>query len=191
MKQLKLLKNEPLAYGGALLRTRKGRSRGRPLSTRDTMHLVLRSSKATGPLSFRRHSGQLEKILRKFSERYAVKILSLANVGNHLHLQIKLRSRHTYRPFIRAITAAIAMAVTGVSRRRKADGRFWDYRPFTRVVKSWRGYLQLRDYLKINQLEGAGTARVNAEFIVYERLASRKLTLDCFLFSWSNRPWLV
>jgi REP element-mobilizing transposase RayT len=166
VKQLKLLKNEPLAYGGALLKTRAGRAHGRPLSTRETMHLVLRSTKATGALSFRCHSGRIEATLKKFSRRYGVKILSLANVGNHLHLQIKLSNRQLYKPFIRAVTAAIAMAVTGASRWKKMDGKFWDYRPFTRVVKSWRGYLTLKDYIHINRLEGAGVNRPTARFIL-------------------------
>jgi REP element-mobilizing transposase RayT len=173
VKQLKLLKNEPLAYGGALLRTRAGRAHGRPLSTRDTMHLVLRSSRATGAQSFRRHTARLDAILRKFSARYGVRVLSFANVGNHLHLQIKLSNRQLYKPFIRALTAAIAMAVTGASRWKKMDGKFWDYRPFSRVVKSWRGFLALKDYIYINQLEGAGVGRGRAEFIMARRRERR------------------
>jgi hypothetical protein len=169
MKQLKLLKNEPLAYGGSLLRTRAGRAHGRPLSTRDTMHLVLRSSRATGTQSFRRHSGKVEAILRRFAAKYGVRILSLANVGNHLHLQVRLGNRRHYNPFIRAVTAAIAMAVSGASRWNKAKEKFWDYRPFSRVVKSWRGFLTLKDYIRINQLEGEGWKRGTAELIVHGR----------------------
>lgn len=74
------------------------------------MHLVLRSTKASGPLSFRKHIAKIEKIVEKFSHKYHVKVLSSANVGNHLHIHIQLLYREGYRPFIRAITAAIAMA---------------------------------------------------------------------------------
>src|ERR1700689_5388498 len=104
--QLKLLKDEPKAYGGALLKTRKGRSRGRPLDTKNTMHLVLKSSKAVGDWSFWKpgNKEEIRKIIRKFSNKYGIKILSLANVGNHLHFQIKLYNIHTYKPFIRAVT---------------------------------------------------------------------------------------
>ena len=129
------------------------------------MHLVLRSSRATGTLSMKRHAGQIEKILRKFSAKYGVKVLSLANVGNHLHLQIKLSVRQGYKPFIRAITAAIAMAVTGTSRWNKAKEKFWDYRPFTRVMQGRRGFLTLRDYIRLNRLEGF-YGRANATFIM-------------------------
>src|SRR3954468_22986126 len=101
--QLKLLKNSPKAYGGDLLKTRKGRAHGRPLDTQNTMHLVLRSSKAKGEQSFYRieNSRKVWGIVERFSRKYGIRILSFANVGNHLHLQIKLANRFTYRPFIR------------------------------------------------------------------------------------------
>lgn len=171
MKQLKLLRGQSSAYGGELLKTRKGRSRGRPLSTRTSMHLVLRSSKATGEWSFRRANNRrkVEHFVEKFGRRFAVHILSFANVGNHLHLQIQLTSRQTYRPFIRALTAAIAMAVTGRNRwtfSQLGSVKFWDYRPYTRVVVGYRALLTLRDYLRINQWEGFGYHRQDAEFFV-------------------------
>ena len=153
------------------MKTRKGRAGPRPLATRDTMHLVLRASKAKGDWSFKKHDRQIRAILEKFSRKYAVRILSLANVGNHLHFQIKLSNRHLWNPFIRAVTAAIAMSVTGVSRWSKRGStedkeKFWDYRPFTRVVQSWRGFLRLRDYIRINHLEGAGHGRLLARWII-------------------------
>jgi hypothetical protein len=180
MKQLALLKNESSAHGGELFKTREGRRRPRPLDTRHTMHLVLRSSRARGPWSFRRpyHARRIREITRKFSERYGIKILSSANVGNHLHFQIKLSNRYTYRPFIRAVTSAIAMAVSGTSRwtrrpSRERPQRFWDYRPFTRVVRGWRAWLGLRDYIRVNQLEGFGYAREEARWLVERSRAPR------------------
>lgn len=172
MRQIELLKKQNKSYGGELLKTRKGRSGPRPLATKDTMHLVLRSSKAVGEQSFKRpkNAARIRQIVNKFAFKYGVKIISLANVGNHLHFHIKLTNRFTYRPFIRAITSAIAMAVTGASRwnplKMQAKDRFWDYRPFTRVVQSFRAFLNLKDYIQINKLEGYGCRRDEARFIV-------------------------
>jgi hypothetical protein len=53
-----------------------------------------------------------------------------------------------------------------------AASRFWDYRPFTRVVESFRAYLNLRDYLLINELEGQGCERVHAWFVIAWREAA-------------------
>jgi REP element-mobilizing transposase RayT len=136
------------------------------------MHLVLRSSKAIGNWSFFRpaNKNKIASIVQKFSEKYGVKILSFANVGNHLHFHIKLGNRFAYKPFIRAVSASIAMAITGASRwnplKKKPGDRFWDYRPFTRVIVGLRDFLGLRDYIEINQLEGFGMERPQAKFFL-------------------------
>ena len=168
--QIKLLKDQPKAYGGTLLKTRKGRSQSRPLDTKHTMHLILRSLRATGEWSFwkPKNKNEIKRIVSKFSTKYGIKILSLANVGNHLHFQIKLTNRYTYKPFIQAITSAIAMAVTGASRinplKKEAKDRFWERRPFTKVVMGFKAFLNLRDYIEINRLEGFGFTRPQARF---------------------------
>ncbi len=200
--QLRLLKSEKSAYSGELLKTRAGRSRARPLAVKETMHLVLRSTQAKGEWSFKRPKNEatINRIVEKFANKNGVRVVSLANVGNHLHMQIQLGNRYRYRAFIRAITGAIAMAITGRSRwsggtqqdskgsRQESGGskrrggitgderrkKFWDYRPFTRIVQSLRAVLNLQDYVRVNQLEGAGYACSDARFMLtverkYER----------------------
>lgn len=170
--QLELLKKHKTAFGGSLMTKRKGRNRPRPLSTKCTMHLVLRSTKAVKDWSFKRAHNELRvmAILEKFAFKYGVKLISVGNAGNHLHIHLKLSNRHAYKAFIRAITAAIAMAVTGASRWKKlkysAKDRFWDYRPFTRIVESFKAFLNLKDYVEINQLEGQGYSRQQARLIL-------------------------
>jgi hypothetical protein len=149
------LKVEKSEHGGALKNPQK---RKRPLSRRSSMHLVLRSRLAKGDWSFRRHHNSLKMILQKFSKRHHVDVREWANVGNHLHLHIRVQDRRTYRNFIRAITAAIMIAVTNFSRWNKAPlgFQFWDARPFSRIVSTWREVLNLIDYIKINRLQGLG-----------------------------------
>ncbi len=171
MRQLKFLKPKSKSYGGSLRKKRSGRGE-RPISTKSTMHLVLRSTKAKGAWSFlqSRNKTKIVQILKKFALKYGVQIISAANVGNHLHLQIRLSNRFTYKPFIRAITGAIAMAVTQTSRWNKlktqASDRFWDQRPFTRIVDSFKAFSNLRDYVRINAFEGAGVSRALAREIL-------------------------
>lgn len=166
MKQISFLSKNSLSYGGTLLKTRAGRARGRPIDTKNSMHLVLRSSKAVKEFSFKqpRHAKAIQHIVDKFSRKFGIKVLSLANVGNHLHFHVQISNRRTYKPFIRAMTAAIAMKISGASRWRKSafEGKFWDYRPFTRVVVGFAAFLKLRDYVQVNQLEGLGVKRVEA-----------------------------
>lgn len=172
-KQLQFFTKQQVAYGGVLLKTRKGRSQGRPLAVKQTMHLVLRSTKAVQERSFlkRATAHKIQQILKKFSEKYGVKLLSVANVGNHLHIHLKLSNRRTYAPFIRAITSAIAMAASGTSRwctkAQKGIKKFWDYRPFTKVVESHQYFLNLKDYVQINKFEGQGYSPRSAKAMVW------------------------
>ncbi len=195
-----MFKKLPKDYGGSLRKTRKGRAGARPISTRHTMHLVLKSSKAKGEWNFLRRANKksIRRIIDKFAFVYGVKVVSFANAWNHLHLQIRLLNRFAYRPFIRAITGSIAMAVTGRSRWKKAteasqmtealkassdtkdrynsqmNGKFWDDRPFTRVVESYKEYLILKDYIRMNEIEASGWQRKAARSMVQveKRLAN-------------------
>src|SRR3989344_8117631 len=123
-RDIKCIRGQPLfaesAYGGTLQKTRFGRSRPRPLprSTQESMHLVLRSTKAKGEWSFRRPQNQkrLRSLLTRFTGKYGIRVLSLANVGNHLHFHLKIKTRKDYTSFIRALTGAIVVAITCSSR---------------------------------------------------------------------------
>jgi REP element-mobilizing transposase RayT len=128
------------------------------------MHFVLRSTQAKGNWSFTRHRNKINRILEDFAVRHGVILKSFANVGNHLHLHIQLTHRLAYKPFIRAITSAIMMAVTGASRWKKValPKKFWDRRPFSRIAIGLHAALRLQDYVRINQLEGWGLCRVSA-----------------------------
>lgn len=180
--QLNFLTKEVSAYGGDLLKTRKGRKHGRPIDTRNTMHLVLRSTKAVGDWSFLRpkNKKRIIEILKKFTAKYGIKIISFANVGNHLHLHIKLSNRYTYAPFIRAVTGAIMMVVTGINRWKpsKIKERFWNCRPFTCVVKSLRAFLNLRNYIRTNELEALGFPRAVARELVKRSRGDKRSTVS-------------
>jgi putative transposase len=179
-KQLRLLPKFEESYGGELYKKRKGRAHGRPLSTRSSMHLVLRSTQARGEKSFLKpvNAQKIRGYVKKFALVHHVQILSMANVGNHLHLHIKLGLRRGYKPFIQALTAAIAVSVGGKSRwtknvqenvQEKAEEKkkkFWDLRPFTRIVRSFRALLTLNNYIEINRLEGQGYSRSEARMLI-------------------------
>jgi hypothetical protein len=47
-------------------------------------------------------------------------------------------------------------------RVRSVKDRFWDQRPFSNIVSSWRQCRNLRDYIRINHFEGLGFDRIQA-----------------------------
>jgi REP element-mobilizing transposase RayT len=154
----------PSAHGGTLRNSRKGRG-ARRVSTRYSMHIVLRSSQARGALSFLRPQirRMIGRVLSKHAARAQAKILTLGNAGNHLHLRIQFGSRRTYMYFIRAVTGEIALHIKRLAETTK---NFWDRRPFSCIVSGARYVTRLTDYIRINSLEGQGYPRAFARLVV-------------------------
>lgn len=174
--QTDLFSKKSSSYGGTLMKKRKGRLGARPISTTQTMHLVLRSTKAIKDKSFKtpKNSKKIQSIISVFAQKYGIQILSLANAGNHLHMHLRVSKRIGYIRFIRAVTSAIAMHITGLNRwttsKSQIDSslkqKFWDYRPFTRIVIGMKDFLTMKDYIQINELEGLGVKRVFARIMI-------------------------
>jgi REP element-mobilizing transposase RayT len=160
-KQIQSAKSE---HGGSV---RGSRKRKRPIGVRSTMHLVLRSSKARGRWSFLRHKQEIQIRLQRFAKKNHIHILSVANVGNHIHLHIRVRSRELFRSFIRGLTSSVMMLVTGFSRWRKAPAgfQFWDQRPYSRIISTWTEFKSLKKYIEVNMWEGLGYPKVVARFL--------------------------
>lgn len=156
--------NKSLAFGGTLLTRAKNRT-FRPLSQKTPLHLVLRSSisgQTPGwSLKLPQNAKYIERTIRLNAERFGVRIQEFSNNGNHLHLLLRITNRTLYKRFIKAVTGAIALKITGSNRlerltkgkRRDGKFRFWDFRPFSRIVVGWKGYIIARDYVVMNALE--------------------------------------
>ncbi len=81
-----------------------------------------------------------------------------ANVGNHLHLLIRVRSRKDWQGFIRAFSGGVVMPVT-VAKKGEAFRRgksFWDHLLFTWIVSFGRDFNHVAKYVLTNLWEGLG-----------------------------------
>ncbi len=150
------------AFGGILFRKARYRTH-RPLCTKRSIHLVLRSSQAIGTRSFQNSENwkRIEKLCFEFAARHRVQIQHYANGGNHLHLVIKLKRKLAYSSFIRALTGAIALKITGANRNNPNKTRFWDFRPFTTLVERTKTYSIKKDYVTLNFLESLRAIPIN------------------------------
>jgi REP element-mobilizing transposase RayT len=146
-----------LQFGGSLLKKSNAKT-ARPISTKHAMHIVLKSSLAKGEWSLLSPKNQkmVDKALRTLTKKYGIKIYEFANVGNHLHLLIKLNNRFTFKPFIRALAGCIALKVTGANKFKGLKHKFWDYRPWSRIVEWKKAYTMAKDYVIQNHLEAIG-----------------------------------
>lgn len=157
-------------FGGSLTTTRVHRTQ-RPLSTKYPIHLVLRSTKAKGELSFwkKQNADLIKRLLKKYSVKWGVKVLSCANVGNHIHLMIHLQYRYSYEKFIRGFTGELSLRLQKWNKNKGQAESFWNYRPYSRVIIGQKARLTMEDYIEVNQLEGLGVKRLQVKLILANR----------------------
>jgi REP element-mobilizing transposase RayT len=139
-------------FGGSLLKNSHAKSK-RPLDSKMPIHLVLRANQSVLrlPKTFKIVNAQTERICK----RHGVKLYRYANVGNHLHLLIKIRNVKSWAAFIRALTGRVAQLTSAMLKSSKKS--FWNQRPFTRIVRGWnKAYRTIQDYIHLNQLEVEG-----------------------------------
>ncbi len=87
----------------------------RPLTSKDSIHFVLRSTWAMGSDSFlaRRNRSKIDQIINRFAKKFGVRIYQRAINSNHLHLLLRITNRRLYRSFIKAASGQIASHVMG------------------------------------------------------------------------------
>jgi len=136
-------------FGGSLLQGK--RKSARPLSTKQPIHLVLKS---TGGRHFNPTNRKLEKLFRTQAQKYGLKIYDLALNWSHIHALISIPSRQAYLAFIRTLTAALVRLLS--STLGKSLKGLFDLRPFTRILSWGREFTSVRGYLELNQMEARG-----------------------------------
>ncbi|MCB0394079.1 MAG: transposase [Bdellovibrionales bacterium] len=145
-------------FGGVYLKNYNPKSE-RPLDSKKALHLVLKSSQAVGKRSFKskENEGVVWQIIQTQAKNFGVKIYEYANSGNHLHLLIRVKNRWDYAAFIRSITGLIARYVGRSEKGTPLKRKFWDARPFSRIVSfARREFRQARAYILRNTLEVIG-----------------------------------
>jgi hypothetical protein len=170
-KTLSFLPQVRKDYGGEL-RKKAANRKARPLVYRSgTVHIVLRSTQACGENSFQHKDKRrpVENFVRQFSLKKGVKLVSFANVGNHLHLHVKLTNYTLYVAWIRGLCSGLAMLSMGrkgLARLKEQQKKFWNFRPYSKIILSFKQWINTKKYLEINFLEGLGVPRIEAELLV-------------------------
>ncbi|MCC7443129.1 MAG: transposase [Bdellovibrionales bacterium] len=134
----------------------------RPLDPHRPVHVTLRSERARGRLSLLapRVRFTVKALALRAAARHEVRVLRFVNVGNHLHLLVKARSRESFQNFLRQTAGQVAQAVTGARKGAAAGSsgqrRFWDALAYSRVVRSPREEVGLQKYFLKNLAETLG-----------------------------------
>lgn len=152
-------KDDTRGFGGSLLKKSHAKS-ARPFSSRKTIHIVLRSSLAKGEFSLLKdtHWRKVKDIVHTQARLSNVRVRRYANAGNHIHLLISAVRAKGLARFLRTISGLIARLVLKTERGRPLPKsvRFWDQRPFSRIITWGKEYTGVARYLMKNTLEALG-----------------------------------
>lgn len=141
MKQISFFKKGSTQHGGVLSLNK--RKRARPLAKNKAIHLVLKSRTT---ILFKNKCWIL-KLLRQQASSKGVRIYSVSVQKDHIHIVLRIYSRHLYSGFIRAVTGVIA--------KRLGKG-LWKFIPFTRFISWGRDFKAAKAYVFQNEMEVLG-----------------------------------
>ena len=147
------------AFGGDLLKPNTNPKIKRPLDSKLPIHLVLKAKRSLMRLP--KHFANVDQIVHAVAGKHGVRIYEYANVGNHLHVLIKISRRPRWAAFIRELTGRLATLLGG--------NGIWAKRPFTRVVNGWRkAFRSVKRYVGLNAIEAdGGILRADARDLRY------------------------
>ena len=168
-----------LSHGGELRKKKNGRGQ-RPLSSKEPLHVVfkvvpfqLRLKSLRAPRSFK----LILEIVEKYARHFTVKIEQRSVQKDHIHLLIRTSRRKHYHHFFRVVAGQIAQrfekaglltgaqVVEGITANGNPNQKvtdtpkLWKYRPFSRVVRGWKSYKTVRNYIQLNEKEATGAIK--------------------------------
>lgn len=113
---------------------------------------------ARGERSMRhkRNRKVVDGIVRRQASLWGIRIYKYANVGNHLHLLLRPRSRRRYKGFVRAVSGLIARTILRAQRGKAKGIKFWQARPYTRIVRWGQDFVRSKRYVELNIKEAMG-----------------------------------
>jgi REP element-mobilizing transposase RayT len=153
-----IFKEPPKCFGGEYLKNSHPRT-ARPVTTKAAMHVVLRSRIANNEWalnSTNNRKKEIEDRIRKQTKLFNIKLYQMAVNQNHIHLLIKLYTKDSFSKFIKAITGITASIALGVKKGKSLGIKYWESRPFSRIVAWAKDYFNTREYVIRNDLESYG-----------------------------------
>ncbi len=175
--------SDHLKHGGVLRQKRLGRGR-RTLSCKDSLHVVFKINKIvlrTQSLRTHQNFKLCREIIQKYADRFFVKIEQISIQGDHVHCLVRTSRRSFFHHFFRVAAGQIAQQFEKTDKLREViDARdygsknvtdtpknkknisvkrklsLWKYRPFSHVVRGYKAYKIVRNYIQLNEKEALG-----------------------------------
>ncbi len=95
-------------------------------------------------------------LLGKYSKKFFVKVEQVSINADRIHLLLRGSKCTLIQHFLRVFAGQVAQTLTGTFRRKQDGPGIWRARPWTRVVRGYKPYVVLRNYIRLNLLEASG-----------------------------------
>lgn len=165
-------------FGGAIAY----RCSRRPLYSGKALHVVLKSAACAGVFKFTNLQVRLrvEVIVKDWAKKKKITLYKVAIVSNHIHLLLRVKQRELYIEFIRALSSDLASKMKKWAKKLNIKyNKFWENRPYSRIVHFGKHFQQCLGYLEKNTLEALGfVAYAPRNHSVYKTL--QKIALQNF-----------
>ena len=192
-----------LEHGGEHRKKRHGRGR-RQLSCKQALHVVFKINRIvlkTQSLRTHQNFKLSREIIQKYAARFFIRIDQISIQGDHIHCLVRTCRRSFFHHFFRVVSGQIAQQFEKTDKLRFViDERFrrvtdtpkdvnntlkikrklklWMYRPFSRVVRGYKNYKIVRNYIQLNEKEARG-------IIPYKKNRLRGLSLAEWQILWA------
>lgn len=165
-------KTKPFFGGSSLTSNPKT---ARPISTKDIMHVVLKSEKAKGPLCFTTRERLILNLIRNLAAKLGVQVNDAVVMSNHIHLSLRVYQRRAFKAYMRSLPGLIARLVLKAEKgRASALKNFFVGRPFSRIVAlGYKSFKALREYFELNRLEKRGFTKEKSRYLGLLKTASQ------------------
>jgi hypothetical protein len=127
-------------FGGTLLEGK--RKSARPLSTKHSIHLVMKANQRT----LLKHQLVIREEIERAAKKWRISVYKTAVAVDHIHSNIRILTREEYRRFIQHVSSILALKLKIT----------WMHRPYTRIVTWGREFKRVLNYLEMNVLEAIG-----------------------------------
>lgn len=145
------------------------RKKVRPFHRKMALHVTMRSSQAKGARSFLKHDNYffILDLIERLRLRFQITVEKQSINSNHLHLLIRARDKDSLTGFLRSLSGLIVRYMTGAERGNKLNtkqGKFWNHRPFSRLVSFGRDFAAVIKYITMNIDESIGDLSLGRYF---------------------------
>jgi hypothetical protein len=97
---------------------------------------------------------RIEKKTFELGKRLGVRVYRYGNSGNHVHMVVLPKSRKAFHAFLRALSGILARICLTAEKGQAKKMKFFDARPYTRILEWGREFTRVGRYVVQNAAEG-------------------------------------